>query len=58
MKRLQVLLDGEWKYVFCRNELERDPITTEDKKSAIKGIEHSLKYFQQHFGNHEFRISE
>ena len=57
MKRLQVLENGEWKYVFCRNELKRNPITTEDKNKAIKGDEHSLEYFSNKFGTHEFRVN-
>lgn len=56
MKRLQVLENGEWKYVFCRNELKRNPITTDDKSKAIKGDDHSLEYFSNKFGAHEFRI--
>lgn len=56
MKRLQVLVGDEWKYVFCRNELKRDPITTEDKTKAIKGDEHSMEYFNTKFASHEFRI--
>lgn len=56
MKRLQVLVGDEWKYVFCRNELKRDPITTEDKTKAIKGDEQSFGYFDSKFANHQFRI--
>lgn len=57
MKRLQVMENGEWKYVFCRNELKRNPITTEDKTKAIQGDEHSLAYFSSKFGSHEFRVN-
>jgi hypothetical protein len=56
MKRLQVLINGQWEYVFCRNELKRLPITTKDKLKAIRGNEDSLKYFKNHFGSLEFRI--
>lgn len=58
MKRLQVLMDNDWQFVFCRNELKRDPIVTADKTKAIRGDEHSLAYFQNHFGNHQFRITQ
>lgn len=57
MKRLQVLVEDEWKYVFCRNELKRNPITTEDETKAIKGDEQSLDYFKTKFASHEFRIN-
>lgn len=57
MKRLQVLLNDEWEYVFCKNELLINPIITKNKTKAIKGNENSLNYFQKYFGNHKFRIS-
>lgn len=56
MKRLQVLLNNEWQYVFCRHETTRDPITTLDKMKAIRGDNHSLNYFQNFYGNYTFRI--
>lgn len=37
MKRLQVKINNEWKYVFCRNERKDLPIITDDKLNAIKG---------------------
>lgn len=56
MKRLQVLIDNNWHYVFCRNFLKRLPILTENRLKAIRGNEHSLKYFQDHFSELQFRI--
>ena len=56
MKRLQVFLNDKWEYVFCRNELKRDPIITNDKLKAIKGDNNSLNYFQQNYGSLQFRI--
>jgi hypothetical protein len=34
MKRLQVLINGEWEYVFCHNSICRQqyPVITKDKK--------------------------
>lgn len=57
MKRLQVLMNGEWEYVFCRNEKKANPITTKDNTKAIKGDEHSLNYFQTQYASHIFRIA-
>lgn len=56
MKRLQVLVNEQWEYVFCRNELKRKPIVTQDKMKAIKGDKESLKYFKDNYGDLEFRI--
>ena len=56
MKRLQVFLNDQWEYVFCRNELKRNPIITSDKQKAIRGDKHSLEYFQSKYGFLEFRI--
>lgn len=56
MKKLQVLIDGQWEYVFCRNELKRNPITTNEKSKAITGDNHSLTYFQRYFANLSFRV--
>ena len=51
---LQVFLNGQWRYVFCRNERQRDPVTTDDKKKAL-GAD-AMEYFQGKYGNHEFRL--
>lgn len=56
MKRLQVKINNEWKYVFCRNERKDLPIITDDKLNAIKGDKQSKEYFENHFGTLEFRI--
>ena len=56
MKRLQVFLDNNWQYVFCRNELYNHPVITQNKNKAIKGNNHSLDYFSTKFANLEFRI--
>ncbi len=54
MKKLQVKINGEWKYVFCRNPRNANPIITENRRKALGAID--LEYFQNHFGNHEFRV--
>ena len=56
MKRLQVKIDNNWNYVFCRNELKRLPIVTDSKAKAIRGDQKSIKYFSRYFSNLEFRI--
>jgi len=53
-KKLQVLINNEWKWVFCRNELKKDPITTENRLKALPG--RAILYFQEKFANHQFRI--
>jgi RNase P subunit RPR2 len=54
MKRLQVLLSGKWKYVFCSNCREANPMTTTEKRLALK--ERDLKFFESKYGNHQFRV--
>jgi len=56
MKKLQVLINDSWEYVFCRNELKKLPITTKDKTKGIHGDENSLKYFQRFYSELDFRI--
>jgi hypothetical protein len=56
MSKLQVNLNGKWEYVFCRNELRRDPIITKYPSKAQPGDTETLKYFQDRFGNHQFRV--
>ena len=53
-KRLQVLLNDEWQYVFCRNELFQDPITTKNKSKAVD--RHGLNYFISKYANHNFQV--
>ena len=56
MAKLKVLIEKEWEYVFCRNELKVNPITTKDKTKAIRGDKNSLQYFERYFGNHIFKV--
>jgi len=56
MKRLQVKIGKEWKYVFCRNERKSTPITTDNRKRAIKGDDDSIAYFRNNFASLNFRI--
>ena len=56
MKKLQVLIDSKWKYVFCRNELKALPITTENKSKAIRGNDNSLNYFSSKYASLDFKI--
>ena len=56
IKRLQVKINNNWEYVFCRNETKRDPIITKNPKLALRSRD--LEYFKSKFGNHEFRIWE
>lgn len=59
-KKLQVFLDNEWKYVFCRDPLKRLPITTKDPKKALTAKYNDdnrlLNYFQESFGSLQFRL--
>ena len=55
MNELQVLENGEWKYVFCRNELT-GVVTTQDRRKALRG-KGALEYFQTKFANSEFRLT-
>ena len=56
MKKLQVKINNEWKYVFCRNE-RTGLVLTENPANAIHGDKDSLKYFQSKFNGNEFRIA-
>lgn len=51
---LQVRIGGCWRYVFCRNSAQRDPVTTHNREHAL-GAD-ALAYFRRHFANHEFRV--
>ena len=54
MKRLQMLENGKWKFVFAYSgDIKGKIITTENRKKALSGID--LEYFQAHFANHQFR---
>ena len=56
MKRLQVLLNDSWEYVFCRNVLKATPIITKNKNNAIYGDNNSKAYFERYFSEYQFRI--
>ena len=58
MKKLQVLIDNKWEYVFCRNVRIATPITTENKSEAINAHQHSFAYFTRFFPEFKFQYSE
>ena len=51
--KLQVKINGQWEFVFCRNERKIDPVITDDIKKAVSAD--ALEYFKKHF-SHEFRV--
>ena len=56
-KVLQANINGVWKYVFCHNipnGLITMEVTPHFRKKAIHG-DNALEYFQQRYGNTEFR---
>lgn len=55
-KALKVLIDNHYQYVFCHNSGKI--CTTNEKRNAIIGDEHSLNYFQEKFANNEFIIEK
>jgi hypothetical protein len=55
MKRLQVLLNNKWEYVFCRNVLYYDPIITRNRAKALSAS--ALPYFQARYASHSFRAT-
>ena len=54
MRKLEIKMNNEWKYVFCQNGGRI--ITTETKRKALDAKYH-LDYFRSHYGNDEFRAS-
>lgn len=58
MKKLQVLIDGEWKYVFSRTPGLKDPVTTDSFNKAISAHEQSMAYMRHYFENHQFQYSD
>lgn len=54
-KKLQVKIDGSWKYVFATNPAHG--IITTDKKEKALGAR-DLKHFQSKYANDEFRVLE
>ena len=55
MNELQVLQNGKWAYVFCRNELT-GIVTTENKEKALCGQD-ALLFFRSKFANSVFRLA-
>ena len=60
MKRLQVLINNEWDYVFCTKEGVLLPIITKSKNKSIADRfgngKYMLKYFENKYASLEFRI--
>lgn len=55
MRKLEVLLDGRWQYVFCRKMPDDKPMPTATRWKALPDFH--LEWFQNHFANHQFRAS-
>lgn len=53
--KLQVLKNGKWEYVFCRNVLTGIE-TTQNKDKALVG-QGALDYFETKYANDVFRLS-
>lgn len=49
---LQVKVNGEWRYVFCHNEIQ-GIITTDNPYNSLKALDY--QYFANRYANHEFR---
>jgi hypothetical protein len=61
MKKLQVLINDNWEYVFCKNEREvLFPVITKNPKKAITeragDCQRILEYFSRYFTSLEFRL--
>ena len=60
MKRLQAMINNEWKYVFCKNGENSKVTFTNDPKNAITEKygdgDRILQYFRDHCGSYEFRL--
>jgi len=52
-KFLQILKDGQWKYVFC-NHPNRGVCLTSFRRTAL--LERDLEWFQMHYANDTFRV--
>lgn len=52
--KLQVLIDGSWKYVFCYNGETNRIVTTDDSEKSIIG-RHGLNFFEKKYADHQFR---
>ena len=57
MKRLEVLTDKGWKFVFCRNRQLAEPVTTATRAKAIPAHKHSMSYFRRYYSEYKFRYS-
>ena len=55
--KLQVKINNDWKYVFCRNHLVQQPIVTDSYYKALHGTIQSLTYFTNYYSEYNFRIS-
>ena len=53
-KRLQVLQNGKWEYVFCYSGDYGNIVITKDKQKALPGID--IDFFSNKFGNDTFRV--
>lgn len=53
-RRLQVLIENAWKYVFCHNQ-QTGLVTTNKRHKAVKG--HGMQYFQMKYANRMFRVN-
>jgi hypothetical protein len=56
-RKLQVLINNQWEYVFCHNGLQSNPITTKDRLKAVPFNSLSLAYFEMKHSEHEFKSS-
>ena len=54
-KALQVLVDGNWQYLFCHNGGRL--VTTNDRRKALNA-DYDLNWFENHFGNNQFRAQK
>ena len=52
-KKLEVMIDGEWHFVFCRNPLKALPVTTKDYRKALP--DSAKDYFEKHFSELHFK---
>lgn len=51
--KLQVLMDGKWYWVFCRNGDTGKLVLSSTKENAIPA--HAIEYFQAKFPHLEFK---
>jgi hypothetical protein len=58
MLRIQVFINNQWEYLFCRDERDNKPIITKDRLKAQKGTNDALQYFSNKMASFNFRISK